>query len=153
MAKGQKTCPNCSAVMGCRSHKCKDCGHVFIANRLRSTEIVDETPDINETSDVDDNDENTESSPKIRIKKSQWIGDRVTAKMIQDGCLPLDVKEAGNVVSIVKPVILTDYFQPNLICNSLYALVEIDIHAKSISVWDGMVSDGSPSRVISGALK
>ena len=45
MAKGQKICPKCNGVNGCRSHKC-DCGHVFESAKkspLPSPSVVNTT--------------------------------------------------------------------------------------------------------------
>ena len=43
MSKGKKTCPDCSAVVGCRKMKC-ECGHEFMSpmkyNKKSTTPVV-----------------------------------------------------------------------------------------------------------------
>jgi hypothetical protein len=44
MAKGQKTCPNCSTTTGPRAYACKSCGHVFVflpkSKEKKNTKII-----------------------------------------------------------------------------------------------------------------
>jgi hypothetical protein len=44
MAKGQKTCPNCSTATGPRAYACKKCGHIFAfkpkSKEAKNTKII-----------------------------------------------------------------------------------------------------------------
>jgi hypothetical protein len=44
MAKGQKTCPNCSTATGPRAYACKSCGHIFCfkpkSKEAKNTKII-----------------------------------------------------------------------------------------------------------------
>lgn len=44
MAKGQKTCPNCSTTTGPRAYACKSCGHIFCfkpkSKEAKNTKII-----------------------------------------------------------------------------------------------------------------
>jgi len=146
MAKGQKTCPECSAVQGCRAHKCKNCGHVFVTKRLRTTEVEDVVQDI-ESKDI-------VPKSKRKSKRSAWLGDKLDLKIFKDRAkfLDLSTEDDGNTITLIKPVILTKKYEPNLAHNSLPAKIEVDTIAKTVSVWTGMSSDGSPNKIFTGAL-
>ena len=44
MAKGQKTCPQCSSTTGPRAYSCKSCGHIFVfkpkSKEAKNTKII-----------------------------------------------------------------------------------------------------------------
>jgi len=163
MAKGQKTCPECAAVMGCRSKECKNCGYVFTKKTVTPT-VQDDTQDDDTqedemdndvfNNDVFNNDAVQHDTPKRKSRRSVWRGEKITVDILKAGCLSLYVKDEENMVSIEGPVIKAlSRFEPNLKFNDMYAMIQIDLKNKSISVWSGTVFEGSPSIIISEALQ
>jgi len=142
MARGKKVCPDCSTELGVRTHKCPNCDHVFVSKRLRDNPVdLVETPKALDLAE-----------PTRKSRKAQWKGDKIDVDILKSACNAISIEEKGDIVSIYKPVIMTKDFQPNLVYNRLPALIQADINAKTISIWDGMVASGAPNRVFLGAL-